>query len=136
MILNTELEYKGNLFPSNIISYKKNLDTLSFTSENNVVLQITVQRDSILRFRYSTTGVFEKDFSYAITKYASRGYNFLEITEEDDKYIITTSKIIFWATTTAPAPPTTALGARSFPNIAPGRRNSACRPSSPRQSIS
>lgn len=94
MILNTELEYKGNLFPSNIISYKKNLDTLSFTAENNVVLQITVQRDSILRFRYSTTGVFEKDFSYAITKYANRGYNFLEITEEDDKYIITTSKII------------------------------------------
>ncbi|MFD0990494.1 glycoside hydrolase family 31 protein [Mariniflexile jejuense] len=94
MILNTELEYKGNLFPSKIISYKKNLDTLSFTSENNVVLQITVQRDSILRFRYTTTGIFEKDFSYAITKYASRGYNFLEITEDDDKYIITTSKII------------------------------------------
>ncbi|MFG6685287.1 glycoside hydrolase family 31 protein [Mariniflexile sp. HNIBRBA6329] len=94
MILNTELEYKGNLFPSKIVSYKKNLDTLSFTSENNVVLQVTVQRDSILRFRYTTTGVFEKDFSYAITKYASRGYNFLEVTEEDDKYIITTSKLI------------------------------------------
>ncbi|MEN3323765.1 glycoside hydrolase family 31 protein [Mariniflexile soesokkakense] len=94
MILNTELEYKGNLFPSNIISYKKNLDTLSFTSENNVVLQVTVQRDSVLRFRYTTTGVFEKDFSYAITKYASRGYNFLEVTEEEDKYIVTTSKLI------------------------------------------
>ena len=94
MILNTELEYKGNLFPSKIISYKKNLDTLSFTSENNVVLQVTVQRDSILRFRYSTTGVFEKAFSYAITKYASRGYNFLEVTEDLDKYIITTSKLI------------------------------------------
>ncbi len=94
MILNTELEYKGNLSPSNIVSYKKNLDTLSFTSENNVVLQITVQRDSVLRFRYATSGVFEKDFSYAITKYASRGYNFLEITEDKDNYIITTSKII------------------------------------------
>ena len=94
MILNTELEYKGNLSPTNIVSYKKNLDTLSFTSENNVVLQITVQRDSVLRIRYTTTGVFEKDFSYAITKYASRGYNFLEITEDKDNYIITTSKII------------------------------------------
>jgi len=94
MILNTELEYKGNLSPTNIVSYKKNLDTLSFTSENNVVLQITVQRDSVLRFRYATSGVFEKDFSYAITKYASRGYNFLEITEDKDNYIITTSKII------------------------------------------
>ena len=94
MILNTELEYKGNLFPTKIISYKKNLDTLSFTSENNVVLQITIQRDSVLRFRYTTTGIFEKDFSYAITKYASRGYNFLEVTEEEDKFTITTSKII------------------------------------------
>src|SRR5690606_3360049 len=94
MILNTELEYKGNLFPSNIISYKKNLDTLSFTAANNVVLQVTIQRDSVLRFRYATTGIFDKDFSYAITKYASRGYNFLEVTEEEDKYIITTSKLI------------------------------------------
>lgn len=94
MILNTELEYKGNMFPSKIISYKKNLDTLSFTSENNVVLQITVHRDSVLRFRYATSGVFEKDFSYAITKYASRGYNFLEVSEDTEKYIIITSKLI------------------------------------------
>jgi alpha-glucosidase len=94
MILNTELEYKGNLFPSKIISYKKNLDTLSFTTENNVTLHVTVVRDSVIRFRYTTTGTFEKDFSYAITKYASRGYNFLEVTEDDEKYIITTSKLI------------------------------------------
>ena len=63
MILNTELEYKGNLFPSKIISYKKNLDTLAFTTENNVILHVTVVRDSVLRFRYTTTGNFEKDFS-------------------------------------------------------------------------
>jgi alpha-glucosidase len=94
MILNTELEYKGNLFPSNIISYKKNLDTLEFTTENRVVLHITVQRDSVLRFRYSTVGIFENDFSYAITKYASRGYNLLEVTENEEQYIITTSKLI------------------------------------------
>ena len=83
MILNTELEYKGNLFPSNIISYKKNLDTLSFTTQNNVILHVTIVRDSVFRFRYSTTGLFNKDFSYAITKFASRGYNKLEVTEDD-----------------------------------------------------
>ncbi|GAA4305742.1 glycoside hydrolase family 31 protein [Aestuariibaculum suncheonense] len=93
MILNTELEYKGNLFPSHIISYEKNLDTLNFTSENGVILQITVQRDSVLRFRYTTNGIFDNDFSYAITKYASRGYNHLEVREEEDKYIIITSKL-------------------------------------------
>ena len=94
MILNTELEYKGNLFPSKIISYEKNLNTLSFKTENGVILEITVRRDSILRFRFTTTGIFENDFSYAITKYASRGYNHLEVTEDDNNYIITTSKLI------------------------------------------
>ncbi|WP_298340870.1 glycoside hydrolase family 31 protein [uncultured Algibacter sp.] len=94
MILNTELEYKGNLFPSKIVKYEKNLNVLSFTTENGVVLQVSVRRDSILRFRYTTTGIFENDFSYAITKYASRGYNHLEVTEDEDNYIITTSKLI------------------------------------------
>ena len=93
MILNEELEYKGNLYPTKIISYKKTGDTLYFTTENNVVLQVTIQRDSVLRFRYTTNLVFEKDFSYAITKYASKGYNHLDITENDEDYIITTSKL-------------------------------------------
>ena len=94
MILNTELEYKGNLFPTQIVSYEKNLNVLSFTTANGVVLQVTVRRDSILRFRFTTTGIFENDFSYAITKYASRGYNHLEVTEDENNYIITTSKLI------------------------------------------
>jgi hypothetical protein len=33
MILNTELEYKGNLFPSKIISYKKIVDSLYFAAD-------------------------------------------------------------------------------------------------------
>ena len=94
MILNTELEYKGNLFPSKIISYKKDVDTLYFTSENDVVLQVTVERDSVLRFRFTTTSIFENDFSYAISQYASKGFNHLEVTEDDENYIITTSKLI------------------------------------------
>ena len=82
MIVNTELEQKGNLFPSEIVNYKKDVDTLYFTTKNNVVLQLTVVRDSVIRFRYTTTGKFENDFSYGITKYASRGYNFLDVTEK------------------------------------------------------
>jgi len=55
MIVNTELEQKGNLFPSEIIKYKKDVDTLHFSTKNNVSLQVTVVRDSVIRFRYSTT---------------------------------------------------------------------------------
>ncbi len=94
MILNTELESKGNLFPSKIISYRKDVDTFYFTTENYVVLQVTVRRDSVLRFRYSTKTIFDNDFSYAITKYASKGYNHLELEENETHYIITTSKLI------------------------------------------
>jgi alpha-glucosidase len=94
MILNTELEYKGNLFPSKIVFYKKHVNVLYFKSENGAVLQLTIERDSVLRFRYSTTGMFDKDFSYAITIHASKGYNHLEISEDDEKYVITTSKLI------------------------------------------
>ena len=94
MITNTELAHKGNQFPSKVISYKKNIDTFYFNAENDVVLQLTVLRDSVLRFRYSTTINFENDFSYAITKYASTGYNHLEIEEKKDKYVITTQKLV------------------------------------------
>ena len=62
MIVNTELEQKGNLFPSKIIDFKKDVDTLYFYTDNEVILQVKVVRDSVLRFRYTTTGSFEKDF--------------------------------------------------------------------------
>jgi alpha-glucosidase len=94
MIVNTELEHKGNLFPSKIIQFKKDVDTLYFTAQNDVVLQLRVLRDSVLRFRYATMGNFSRDFSYAITKYASTGYNHLEIEEDEDKYLVSTAKLI------------------------------------------
>ncbi len=51
MIINTDLEQKGNLFPSKIIAFKKDVDTLYFSTDNDVILQLTVLRDSVLRFR-------------------------------------------------------------------------------------
>lgn len=93
MITNTELEYRGNLNPNNIVSIKQDTDKIYFTSENGVVLQVTVLRDSILRFRYATEYVFEPDFSYAISEDANRGYNHLEVIEQDTEYIIKTEKL-------------------------------------------
>ena len=95
MIINTELDRKGNQYPSKIVSCKKEVDTLYFKTDNNVVLQLTVIRDSILRFRFSTNGIFENDFSYAIDENASRGYNHLETSDKNDEYYeIITSKLI------------------------------------------
>lgn len=93
MIVNTELEYKGDLFPTQVTSHSKNVDVLNFKCANNVILQMTVLRDSVLRFRYSTVGKFSTDFSYAIDEHANRGYNELEIAEDSEKYTVSTSKL-------------------------------------------
>lgn len=73
MIINTELEQKGNLFPGKIISFSQHVDTLNFTTENGVILQVTILRGSVIRFRYATDNNFEKDFSYAISETGARG---------------------------------------------------------------
>ena len=94
MITNTELEYKGDLYPSKIIEFKKEVDSVFFYTDNSVILKVTVLRDSLLRFRYTTKGYFSKDFSYAIDRNQSHGYNFLEVTEEKLCYAIQTNKVI------------------------------------------
>lgn len=93
MITNTELEHKGNIVPNHIVSYTKDTDTLSFTSANGVILNITVLRDSVLRFRYATSHIFEPDFSYAVSEDMIKGYNHLEINEQPDAYVISTAKL-------------------------------------------
>lgn len=94
MITNTELKELGNQFPNHIVKFEQDVDTFRFTTENNVILEIQVLRDSVLRFRYGTRGKLEPDFSYAIDKEGLRGYNFLEVTEEADFFIITTKKLV------------------------------------------
>jgi alpha-glucosidase len=93
MITNTELEFKGDLYPSKIVSFEHDADSVHFHTDNSVILKVTVLRDSLIRFRYTTKGYFSKDFSYAIDKNYSQGYNFLELTEEAEFYKIQTSKV-------------------------------------------
>ncbi|PZO31022.1 MAG: glycosyl hydrolase [Flavobacteriaceae bacterium] len=93
MITNTELENKGDQYPSRIISFEQDVDSIFFYTENNVILKITILRDSLIRFRYTTKGYFSKDFSYAIDKTQSHGYNQLDVIEESTFYMIKTSKV-------------------------------------------
>ena len=93
MITNTETEKRGNLFPNHIAEFKQENDKLYFTTENGVILELTVLRDSIIRFRYATEHVFEPDFSYAISNEVITGYNKLEVKEDTLAYVIETSKI-------------------------------------------
>jgi alpha-glucosidase len=93
MITKTELEFKGDLYPSKIVSFEHDGDSVYLNTDNSVVLKVTIIRDSIIRFRYTTKGYFSNDFSYAIDKNHAHGYNFLEVTVEDDYYQIQTSKV-------------------------------------------
>ncbi|TDS14406.1 alpha-glucosidase [Maribacter caenipelagi] len=93
MITNTELEYKGNLYPNHIVEFSQDSDKLYFTTDNGVVLQITILRGSIIRFRYATNYNFQPDFSYAIDPDATMGYSKLEVLENDTEYIISTARL-------------------------------------------
>jgi len=93
MITNTALEYKGDLYPSRIVSHEHEGDTIFFHTDNKVILKVTILRDSLIRFRFTTKGYFSNDFSYAIDKTQLHGYNFLELTEEETYFQIRTSKI-------------------------------------------
>ena len=93
MITNTELEYKGNLYPNTIVEFHRDTDKLYFTTSNGVILEMTVLRDSILRFRYATENIFEPDFSYAISENASVGFNHLKIEETPTEYLVYTAKL-------------------------------------------
>src|SRR5690606_32053624 len=72
---------------------KKDTDKLYFTTENGVILELTILRDSELRFRYATEHVFEPDFSYAISEDVILGFNHLEVADQTDHYLVKTSKL-------------------------------------------
>ncbi len=93
MITNTELEIKGNLFPNQVTSYSQNVDKVTFVTENGVILEVTIRRGSIIRFRYGTDNDMEADFSYAISETAAKGYSLLKVEEFEDVYQITTKKL-------------------------------------------
>ena len=93
MITNTNLEYKGNLFPKAYKTHTKKANLIEFESQNGVLLQIHVLRDSLLRFRYAPEGYFEKDFSYAIDQKQEHGYSQLDLREEENEFIILTEQV-------------------------------------------
>ncbi|MBC8768742.1 glycoside hydrolase family 31 protein [Arenibacter sp. BSSL-BM3] len=93
MITNTELEYKGNLYPNTIVEYRRDTDKLYFTTSNGVILEMTILRDSIFRFRYATENIFEPDFSYSISEDVSIGFNHLKVEENTTEYLVHTAKL-------------------------------------------
>jgi len=91
MITKTELENKGNLFPDGVVHFIQEGNSFRFTTENNVILAITVLHDKIFRFRYATDRIFESDFSYSIDPSSRFEVEKLEISDTPKKFIISTA---------------------------------------------
>lgn len=96
MITNTFLEQKGNNFPNQLDNFYKEKDDFFFTSENGVILKLSVLRDSLIRFRYAVDYDFEADFSYAIAPDFTTGYNALSFEEKELEFVIETSKLLIY----------------------------------------
>ena len=61
-VTNAENEH----FPGKIQTFNREENQFTFRCDNGVTLMVTVLTNKIIRFRYATTGIFQKDFSYAI----------------------------------------------------------------------
>ncbi|WNJ20767.1 glycoside hydrolase family 31 protein [Pontibacter sp. G13] len=52
--------------PGTLVRWTREENTCEFHTEDGVMLRVHVLTDDILRFRFSTQGYFDRDFSYAI----------------------------------------------------------------------
>ncbi len=92
-ITESKSKYSIKYYPGRIHSYKKEGNFFYFYNEDTI-LEVKVNTDSIIRFRYAPDGFFQKDFSYAVSKYFRIKLTSLQFEEHDEYYEIETAKVI------------------------------------------
>lgn len=80
-------------FPSQIVSVKRDGNTVLFRAENNVMLAVHVISDYIIRIRFATEGYFQPDFSYALNKNYEGTYQKFELNEQEKCWSIETAAV-------------------------------------------
>jgi alpha-glucosidase len=90
-IFNPPASRPQEFYPNEIVSVQRDGDTISFKTENGVMLALSVETDHILRFRYATEGFFQEDFSYAIYKDYESSYQTLTLEEKEDCWSLSTA---------------------------------------------
>ena len=78
-------------FPSEVVSWKREGDNFYFKCSNNLVLEIGIKSDKVIRFRYATDGIFMRDFSYSYAHEYKGEIKSLDIIEEEEEFLILTS---------------------------------------------
>jgi len=91
MITDTTLKIKDLYFPGPIVSTEEQANSILFKCENQVHLKVEMMEDGLIRFRYTTQGVFEPDFSYAIDKNFKPQLSEMSFSDSSEYYLIKTN---------------------------------------------
>jgi len=87
-----ENKYSIKYFPDKIQKWEKEGNFFYFhTSET--ILEVRIISDKVIRFRYAADGIFKRDFSYAVSPELKESIIAFQITELEDVFQISTSKI-------------------------------------------
>lgn len=87
-------KYSRKYSPDQITKFRREGNTFYFHTKVEIILEVKVLSDRILRFRYATEGKFERDFSYAIAQNYAESIIELSVQEAETEYLITTSLVI------------------------------------------
>jgi alpha-glucosidase len=78
-------------FPDVIETWKQVENAFYFQTKGNTKLEVKVVSDSIVRFRFSPYGNFQKDFSYSGAHAVQLDFNDLKITEKEECFVVSTA---------------------------------------------
>lgn len=84
---------ENDLFPGAILSFRQEGTNKFYFEAAHTILEVTVISDFIFRFRYANNKVFEKDFSYAISKDFEASAKEIAFKVESDFYEIVTEQL-------------------------------------------
>jgi alpha-glucosidase len=89
----TQTKYSDKFYPDSVLNVKTEGNFYIFTT-SETILEVSVLTDKMIRFRYAADGFFQKDFSYAISKYFDEKLVKLTLIEDDFFYYIKTQSVI------------------------------------------
>ena len=93
-IMNNEsIVSKTEFFPGKLTNWEQKEQIITLCCDNKVLLQVHLLTQDIVRFRFSTTGYFRDDFSYAIKPEFSPAKVPFKVEEKEHYLRISTTKL-------------------------------------------
>jgi len=88
----TNNKYSSKYYPDNLIQWKREGSSFYFNT-SEIILEVNVLSDRIVRFRYASDGIFQRDFSYALSHKFENSLIELKVNESVSSIIISTHLI-------------------------------------------